>query len=189
MAGHPVVLFCKICGTGINLVRGDAIYKCIECEISPICESCYDMNYKVCIKCAEPLIRKENEEIEKVKKLEQQQKMQELKQKEEKKKIRDKKSQESVDAGRCIICNNKTRNSGFMWENGTRHGIKWPGNVIFKTGFQCDDCHALICEACWDKQVSSHWEDGGPDRVLVGTKVLVGSFQCPICGRYYSFRK
>ena len=58
MAGQPVVLFCAICGTGINLVKGDAIYKCVRCETSPICGKCYNPELKMCVSCATPILKK-----------------------------------------------------------------------------------------------------------------------------------
>ena len=62
MGQQPVVLFCKICGTGINLVKGDAVYKCVRCETAPICGKCYNPELKMCVSCATPILKKREQD-------------------------------------------------------------------------------------------------------------------------------
>lgn len=176
MVGNPVVVFCENCGTGINLVKGDPVFKCKKCGTSPICEKCYDRNLKICINCAEPIIRKKTAEIEKERNLKQQKI-------DEERNIRDKKTKESVDTGKCIICNRATKNGGLVYRDGSQGGTKWPGNIIFKTGFECDSCRALICIDCWDKTVVTRWEN------IHSRTVMVGNYNCPFCNRSYHFEK
>jgi hypothetical protein len=125
MAGHPVVLFCKICGTGINLVRGDAIYKCVECEISPICRECYDNKLKMCNLCASDILKKQQEENarEMARRQEEVVRQNTIKNEEIKKK-----SANSIENKKCYNCGNQ---GSFFWPL-----------------YKCPSCKIFFCGTC-----------------------------------------
>ncbi|HUT99718.1 MAG TPA: hypothetical protein VM054_11680 [bacterium] len=82
MGKVPVVVFCEICGAGINLVRGDNIYKCRVCG-KRVCAKCWSYDHDFgdrCNECAEPFIEarriEEEREKELKKRIEEQERIQ-----------------------------------------------------------------------------------------------------------------
>lgn len=45
---QPVVIFCDICGRGINLIKGETVFQCKTCK-KRVCQSCFsDGNCRDC---------------------------------------------------------------------------------------------------------------------------------------------
>ena len=47
------ILYCKLCGKGINIRNNDPVFKCLKCNTKPVCSQCYNTKLKVCNNCAE----------------------------------------------------------------------------------------------------------------------------------------
>ena len=122
MAGQPVVLFCEICGTGINLVKGDAIFKCVKCGTSPVCAKCYNAQHQCCRDCANEIDEK------------QRQKNVAISNKAGIGVIRGFPKWVSYvkgfDGKTCVVCKKK------------------PGFIFGEVFYKCDNCSAVLCATC-----------------------------------------
>ncbi len=47
------IVYCKICGKGINILTEDPFYMCLKCRSKPLCSQCYDTKSKLCDNCAQ----------------------------------------------------------------------------------------------------------------------------------------
>jgi len=127
-SGQAVVVYCEICGSGINLVTGDPVFKCVKCKVSPICVKCYNNELKMCVSCAAPILNKRQQDIidENTRRQVEAARLKTIKDEEIKKK-----SSYSKENKLCYECGNK-------------------GSILWSL-YKCPSCKVYLCGACVKK--------------------------------------
>lgn len=180
------IVFCALCGKGVNLVRGDTPYKCSQCD-KIVCDKCYSAEYLICIRCAAPLIRaaaeqERREQLQAQLQAEKRAKVQEAEQirlqemaraeGELRRQARFRQLDSWFADNRCLSCGEKNRPRWLYFRTcheGHRVGSH-PDERAWLQQNRGKVCQHCLCAIRWDNTVNSSGKCGVCRRIAKGEK-------------------